>query len=339
MKTVIEKRKRTKIITDEFPAFKRLITEIYPSGPISIVSDTFDLWSILTDILPRLKTEIMSRDGKVIIRPDSGDPVDIITGTGAKAIIIPDDAENIEAWIADMILDDVAEHTPHGECGPEEYEMLFKHKNEYFYGGVDNIEWNRHDKQFYFIEMYGEPHVNKRIVTSEELPAIKGVIELLWDEFGGTINDKGFKELDSHIGAIYGDSITIQRSEAIMQRLSDKGFASTNVVFGIGSFTYQYNTRDTFGFAMKATYGELNVDGKIESRNIFKDPITDDGLKKSAKGLVAPFLNSDGQYELKDQLTWDEFFKSDFKNVYRDGKLLIDYTLEEIRENLKLKNY
>ena len=61
-----------------------------------------------------------------------------------------------------------------------------------------------------------------------------------------------------------------------------KGFASTNVVLGIGSFTYQYNTRDTFGFAMKATYGEVNGEG----RAIFKDPITDDGTKKSAKGLM-----------------------------------------------------
>ena len=104
----------------------------------------------------------------------------------------------------------------------------------------------------------------------------------MWDIFGGIENSKGFKELDSHIGAIYGDSITLERATQICERLKLKGFASTNVVLGIGSFTYQYNTRDTFGFAMKATYGEVDGNG----REIYKDPITDDGTKKSAKGLM-----------------------------------------------------
>src|SRR5690606_34918879 len=105
----------------------------------------------------------------------------------------------------------------------------------------------------------------------------------------------------SHIGAIYGDSITLERATQICERLKQNGFASTNVVLGIGSFTYQYNTRDTFGFAMKATYGE--VDG--EGREIYKDPITDDGTKKSAKGLIKIEL-VDGNYQLVDQVTWEE---------------------------------
>src|SRR5690606_2966258 len=106
--------------------------------------------------------------------------------------------------------------------------------------------------------------------------------ELLWDTFGGTVNAKGYKELIPQIGAIYGDSITIDRATQICERLKEKGFASTNVVLGIGSYTYQYNTRDTFGFAMKTTYGEVDSVG----REIFKDPVTDDGTKKSAKGLI-----------------------------------------------------
>ena len=110
----------------------------------------------------------------------------------------------------------------------------------------------------------------------------KGVVELLWDTFGGTTNAKGYKELVPQIGAIYGDSITIDRATQICEELKKKGFACTNVVLGIGSFTYQYNTRDTFGFAMKATYGEVNGAG----REIYKDPVTDDGTKKSAKGLI-----------------------------------------------------
>lgn len=232
----------------EYETFKRLICEVYTRGIVSIVSDTWDLWKVLTDYLPRLKDEIISREGKVVIRPDSGDPVDIICGN------------------------------PNGKTEQEK----------------------------------------------------KGVIELLWDVFGGTKNVKGFKELVPQIGAIYGDSITVTRATLICERLIAKGFASTNVVLGIGSFTYQYNTRDTFGFAMKATYGEVNGQG----RAIFKDPITDDGTKKSAKGLMKIEL-VDGHYTLTDKVSWEEEQKGELKEVFRDGKLLIDRSLSEIRSQVK----
>ena len=233
---------------DEISTFKRLVCEVYPKGIVSIVSDTWDLWKVLTDYLPKLKNEILAREGKVVIRPDSGDPVDIICGN------------------------------PNG-----------KNENE-----------------------------------------LKGVVELLWETFGGSINEKGFKELDPHIGAIYGDSITVERATQICQRLKEKGFASTNVVLGIGSYTYQYNTRDTFGFAMKATYGEVNGEG----REIFKDPITDDGTKKSAKGLMKIELEN-GVYQLVDQVSWEQERQGELKEVFRDGQLLIDHNLEEIRKRIK----
>ncbi|MDP5231192.1 MAG: nicotinate phosphoribosyltransferase [Cellulophaga sp.] len=235
-------------MNDEIGTFKRLICEVYPNGIVSIVSDTWDLWKVLTEYIPQLKSEILNRNGKVVIRPDSGDPVDIICGN------------------------------PKGKTEAEK----------------------------------------------------KGVVELLWDTFGGQKNKHGYKELDSHIGAIYGDSITLERATQICERLKAKGFASTNVVLGIGSYTYQYNTRDTFGFAMKATYGEVNGEG----REIFKDPITDDGTKKSAKGLIKITLENDS-YELHDQVTWDEEGKGALKEVFRDGKLLVDSSLSEIRNILK----
>ena len=228
----------------EYETFNRLICEVYPKGIVSIVSDTWDLWKVLTDYLPRLKNEIVEREGKVVVRPDSGDPVDIICGN------------------------------PNGKTEQEK----------------------------------------------------KGVIELLWDVFGGSVNDKGYKELVPQIGAIYGDSITVPRAIAICERLKAKGFASTNVVLGIGSFTYQYNTRDTFGFAMKATYGEVNGDG----RAIFKDPITDDGTKKSAKGLMKIDLIN-GVYQLTDNVSWEEEQKGELKEVFRDGKLIVNQSLSDIR--------
>jgi nicotinamide phosphoribosyltransferase len=234
--------------TGEQETFERLITEVYPNGIVSIVSDTWDLWKVLTEYLPNLKEQVLARDGKVVIRPDSGDPVDIICGN------------------------------PNGKSEAEK----------------------------------------------------KGVIELLWDIFGGSTNSKGFKELDSHIGAIYGDSITLQRAANMCERLKAKGYASTNVVLGVGSFTYQYNTRDTFGFAMKATYGEVAGEG----REIFKDPITDDGTKKSAKGLIKIVLEK-GEYKMIDQATWEQEKEGELKEVFRDGKLLIDEKLSDIRARVR----
>jgi nicotinamide phosphoribosyltransferase len=139
--------------------------------------------------------------------------------------------------------------------------------------------------------------------------------------------------LDSHIGLIYGDSITLARQTAILEGLKRKGFASYNVVLGIGSYTYEYVTRDTYGFAMKATYGEVNGEG----RAIFKDPKTDDGTKKSAKGLMAVHIDGEtGEYFLKDECTWAEEAEGELKTVFKDGKLLIDSRLGDIRARLKM---
>ena len=275
MKKIKEKRIRKikKTVTNELNGIRYLLSK-YPSGILSMVSDTFDLWRMCTEYLPTLKEEILARDGKLVIRPDSGDPVDILCGNITIAV------EN---------------------------------------GGI-------------------------------ETPSSKGVIELLWDVFGGTVNEQGYKVLDPHIGAIYGDSITIDRANEICKRLEAKGFASTNVVLGVGSFTYQYNTRDTFGFAMKATYVEVkhwdvaterlnesfgkNANPKwVEGREIFKDPVTDDGTKKSATGLLSVH-NHDGEYVLIDRCTWEGESVSSLQTIYKDGEFSNEITLSEIRETL-----
>lgn len=233
---------------DELATYKRLITEVYPKGFVSIVSDTWDLFGVLANVIAPLKNEIMARDGRVVIRPDSGDPVKIVCGDPAGAT----EAER------------------------------------------------------------------------------KGVVEVLWDIFGGTETTKGFKQLDNHIGAIYGDAITLERCEAICEGLKAKGFASTNMVYGIGSYTYQYNTRDTFGFALKSTLCVINGDEK----QIFKAPKTDDGTKNSQKGRVAVF-NNDGVLAYKDQLYLADTVDNDLlKPVFRDGTLLVDDTFAAIRARL-----
>jgi nicotinamide phosphoribosyltransferase len=159
----------------------------------------------------------------------------------------------------------------------------------------------------------------------------KGAVEALWDIFGGTVTDKGFKLLDSHIGLIYGDAITLKRAGEICEKLKAKGFASINCVFGIGSFTYQYNTRDTFGYALKSTLAVINGDEKM----IFKDPKTDDGTKKSQKGAVGVFQGGDSLV-WRDEMTLNQKIEGDLlQEVFRDGKLLVDDTFENIRARLR----
>jgi nicotinamide phosphoribosyltransferase len=241
---------------NEQATYERLLS-LYPSGIVSVVSDTWDLWNVLTVILPNLKDQILARDGKLVIRPDSGDPVDIICGT-----------------------------------------------------------WVESDKEPY----------------DSRTPAQKGVIELLWETFGGTINDRGFRVLDPHIGAIYGDSITYERAEQIFTRLARKGFASTNIVLGVGSYTYQYVTRDTFASAVKATWVEIDGVG----RDIAKDPITDNGTKKSAKGRLAVLETTTG-IELFDG-PHGEVLEGTPQNmlqpVWADGKFIRTQSFANVRKVL-----
>jgi len=320
--------------TDELASYRRIITEVYPSGFVSIVSDTWDLWKVLSDVIAPLKNTIMARDGKVVIRPDSGDPVDIICGSGVIEDLTNneycEDLEGCKAWMEDGLADKVNSETPHGECGDSELTAIFKFQGKYYEITVE-FEWNRYDKQYY----YEDGHRIKSCVETTLSPSQKGVIEILWEIFGGTVNAKGFKELDSHIGAIYGDAITLERCTAICERLAAKGFASTNMVYGIGSYTYQYNTRDTFGFALKSTYA--NIGG--EEKFLFKDPVTDtDKVKKSQTGMVV-VSKANGPIEFTDGLTEvvrDIMSPIDMlEDIFVDGVLLREQSLSEIRGILR----
>lgn len=229
----------------ELETFNRLL-DLYPTGIISVVSDTWDLWNVITNSLPQLKERIMARDGKLVVRPDSGVPEDILCGDPNAPV---------------------------------------------------------------------------------DSPAHKGLVQLLWELFGGTETPTGHRLLDSHIGDIYGDAITYARADEITDRLAAKGFASTNVVFGIGSFTYQYVTRDTFGFAMKATWCKVNG----EARDLFKAPKTGNGMKNSAKGRLAVLRGADGELKLVSQATPQQESDSLLRPVWRDGSFLIRENFVDIR--------
>lgn len=235
-------------------------------GILSVVSDTWDFWRLVTEYLPILKDEIIARNGKVVIRPDSGDPVEILCGTGGTKL----------------------------DNG------LYR----VFNGNPD------------------EPNTTWKDVEEHEA---KGLVECLWDIFGGTVTDKGYKLLDEHIGAIYGDAITLKRQEQILSRLMAKGFVPS-VVLGIGSYSYQYVTRDTHGSAVKAT--NMIKNGKHVA--IFKDPKTD-SKKKSAKGLLR-VEKENGKFVMYDEQTVEQEKQGLLETVFLDGEITKFTTLAEVRE-------
>lgn len=234
---------------DEITFIRRLLTELYPHTSFSMVSDSYDYWNLVDNIIPSLKDEILHHDGTVLIRGDSGDPVQVVTDT----------------------------------------------------------------------------------------------VFHLWETFGGYVNSKGYKVLDNHIKALYGDSITPQRAEQIYEILKSNGFAANNVSLGVGSFSMQCleedsqlkpYTRDTFGIAIKATYCE-DKDGKPIP--IFKNP-KESSFKKSQKGCCIVTRNPEtGEYIYADGFTFadtENAMNNRLKTVFEDGTVTKEFSLKEIRERL-----
>ncbi|URC22145.1 nicotinamide phosphoribosyltransferase [Serratia phage vB_SmaM-ChuuTotoro] len=311
----------------EVEFLRKFITEIYPEGFVSYVADSYDYWSMITKALPALRPEIMARDGRLVMRPDSGNPVHVICGTldwnEVEDLTEAGDLESAAEWALESAEDRVREETEHGQPGDSDVEAYFVFEGT-LYVMKGKLDWNRHDKTYYYID-------GSRVVSYEEADLTieqKGTIELLWDTFGGEVNSKGFKVLDSHIGLIYGDSITVDRATQIFKRLEAKGFASSNIVFGVGSYTTQFATRDSLGSAVKAT-GAI-IDG-VEIL-VSKEPKTDPG-KKSAKGCVK-VVKENGEYVLKDGFGFHDVADPDneLRIIFKDGKMIVDESLTQIRD-------
>lgn len=231
-------------VADEKKTIVRLLTEIYPKGICSIVSDTYDFWSLVGEFYPSIKDLILARDGKLVIRPDTGIPHKIINGD-------PTATTEIEKM---------------------------------------------------------------------------GLIRSLANNFGYTVNAKGFKVLNPKIGAIYGDSIDIKEQKLILEGLKNNGFSTDCVVLGIGSYTYQYCTRDTFGLACKATWAQ--IDGR--PKNIFKNPKTGT-WKKSHKGLLK--VNND--YSTSQECSQEEEQSGLLRTVFKNSKIQNQENWNVIRNRLQ----
>jgi nicotinamide phosphoribosyltransferase len=193
----------------ELETFRRIL-RVYSDKPVSIVSDTWNLWRVLDTILPSLGSELRGRKAPLVIRPDSGEPVKILMG----------DTESSDGIVRQGLVP-------------------------------------------YLLDRYSEDC---------------------------RLTEKGYRLLPSYLGSVYGDSMNMQRCDNLNATMLSKKICPTDTVRGIGSFTYEYQTRDSLGQAMKAT--EAIVGGR--TRQIFKSPVTDSGEKKSDKGRVCLKFAEDG---------------------------------------------
>lgn len=230
---------------DEITFIKRMLTELYPNTSFSMVSDTYDYWNLVNNLLPQCKKEIMEHKGKMLIRPDSGNVIEISVKT----------------------------------------------------------------------------------------------VQKLWELFGGSVNNKGYKVLDPHIGIIYGDGCQLETVKKIWTELEALGYAANCITFGIGAFCFAAMmengkmiafTRDTYGIAMKATMGEVNKNKFF----IYKDPKTDTNhLKKSHKGCCEVNYNMEGELQCTDGLL--EMSKNSLlTTVFKNGKLVREDSFMDIRNRM-----
>lgn len=210
--------------TDQYRAYETLLKN-NPTGILSVVSDTYDYWEVINDVLPSLKDLIMSRDGKLVIRPDS--------------------------------LDDVKQ------------------------GLIDTLD-------------------------------------SMWNTFGGTVKSNGIKVLDSHIGLLHGEGVSLDNIDEYFEAIVNAGYSPENIVFGVGAYVYSVQaSRDSFGQALKAT--SVTING--EEKKVFKDPKTvSESFKKSLKGRVRVVRGDNGYVVQDDLLSTEVGEDNELKTIYEPSK-------------------
>lgn len=316
---------------DEIPTFKYLF-DLYKNVSFAAVCDSYDFWNVLTNILPNNFMKEIDERGKrgvfIGVRHDSAEPVDALCG-------IPVVEEN-------KYVHHISKCVPHNlPNGLKKKYLVLNPKGKDYIATWDNI--------------YGRWETEHRPRTWEE----KGMVETMYEIFGGTVNSKGYKVLNPGIKAVYGDSITITRAKEIYERLAAKGFAANNVSLGVGSFSFQALenedgtlspfTRDTFSVAIKCTHSKYikrqwyddGYEGDIwhcsveeAERFVYKDP-ANFSQKKSQRGLCQIYFDENGELTYKDEMYEKDLIgkNSALITYFKNGK---EYkqNFEEVRRTI-----
>jgi nicotinamide phosphoribosyltransferase len=154
-------------------------------------------------------------------------------------------------------------------------------------------------------------------------------ITILMDKFGYSVNKKGYKLLPSYLRLIHGDLISLDTIELTLKTLEENGISADNIAFGMGGELLQKCNRDTLMFAMKTSAIKI----KEQWIDVYKDPLTDSS-KKSKSGRLALIKEENLYKTIKLDHIADR--NNLLKPVFRNGKLLVNYNLEEVRNRSEL---
>ena len=215
----------------ELEAYRTFIKK-FPKSILSVVSDSWNIYEACKMFGTVLKEAILARDGKFVVRPDSGNPITV------------------------------------------------------------SVE----------------------------------VLDILWEYFGGTINEKGYKVLNPKIGVIYGDGINMNTIDKILENVVKNGYCVDCIVFGMGGGLLQQINRDTFKFAFKCAAGKINNFW----RDVYKQPFTDSG-KNSKRGRMK-LIKNNGSLITVAKMEYDD--DNIMQPVFKNGELLRDFTFNEVRNNV-----
>lgn len=286
---------------DEETFVKKLITEIYPNEYVSMVSDSYDYWNMVENILPSLKSEILNREGGLGVRGDSGDPIEIVAGWGIVEI-------DEEMFDSGKIIDK---------------NVIYKYEDSYFILDNEGVYLNKFKFEDLPVEALGtvatlwnyfEGSVNSKgyKVLPPQIKVVYGdsITQQRAEEIYRRLADKEFSAQNVTLGA---GSFSMQAVENEDGQLSPY-------------------TRDTFGVAIKATHGKMKDGSEIF---ILKDPKTDTGnFKKSLEGLVDVRINEDGTMYAVDQLKSTSARDTIMREVFKNSELTNKETLSVIRDRL-----
>ena len=349
---------------DEIPTFKYLF-DLYKNVSFAAVCDSYDFWNVLTNILPNNFMKEIDERGKrgvfIGVRHDSAEPVDALCGT--VPVINEDSNVNINE-LPDTLIDGETMYcinVPVDDARRLNKTMskdgIFDYNGQvyqimHFYGERPLFQFSARGAEGRLLKTWATDENNNAIgwaivrnLNRSRTWEEKGMVETMYEIFGGSVNSKGYKVLNPGIKAVYGDSITISRAKEIYKRLEAKGFAANNVSLGVGSFSFQALenedgtlspfTRDTFSVCVKCSHSKYcDENGEIQERFVYKDP-KGWSSKKSTKGLCQIYFDENGELTYK-----DEKYENDLIGVnsalipyFKDGK---EYkqNFEEVRRTI-----
>jgi len=161
------------------------------------------------------------------------------------------------------------------------------------------------------------------------------IFEILFDKFGFTVNEKGFKVLPPQIRVIQGDGVNYESIKDIYKALKDQRISAENLVLGMGGALLQKIDRDTEKFALKCSHAVIN--GK--DVNVEKTPAEMDAdgnistsFKKSKAGRLK-LVKINGIFKTVIQND-DDGLTDHLQIVFENGELVNEITFEQARANV-----